>query len=151
MTAAAEMLVDGRAAFVEEGEPPDVREPEPEPEPEGAAEDEGVPPGAELIPTNSLPARTYSGDVVTVMYHGTDARAAQLIATSQQVLPSSQGLLGAGICITHNRQKAEGYHIHPPNASSVAHTTSELHVNLPLRSGDPDPGCILRFQVLLGT
>ena len=56
-------------------------EPEPEPEPET---EEGVPPSAALVPTSTLPARSYSGEEVDVMYHGTDSRAAQLIASSQR-------------------------------------------------------------------
>jgi hypothetical protein len=83
---------------------------------------------------------------VTVMYHGTDSRAAQLIASSQRFLPSAQGLLGKGIYMTRTRVKAEGYRVHHPGAGAVG---ADEH-NLPLPSGDADPGCILRFRVKLG-
>jgi hypothetical protein len=103
---------------------------------------------AELVPTNTLPARSYSGEKVSVMYHGTDSRAAQLIATSQRFLPSGTGLLGPGIYMTRTRQKAEGYRVHHPGAGVADHSVS-TH-NLPLPSGEEDPGCILKFKVQLG-
>lgn len=121
-------------------------EPEPEPEPEPSAE-EGVPPGSELTRTNTLAVKSYPGEEVTVMYHGTDSRAAQLIASSQRFRRSANtGLLGSGIYVTRSRQKAEGYRVHHPNAGQVG---GGEH-NLPLPSGEPDPGCILRFRVRLG-
>ena len=80
------------------------------------------------------------------MYHGTDSRAAQLIASSQRFRPSATGLLGAGIYMTRTRQKAEGYRVHHPGAAAIG----ALQRNLPLLSGDRDPGCILRFRVELG-
>jgi hypothetical protein len=74
MRAAAMALVDDTSVFVEEEQPPEL-EPEPEPEPGEAQEggdvvvgddlSEGVPPGAELVQTNTLPARSYSGEEVS--------------------------------------------------------------------------------------
>ena len=149
MRAAAAMLVDGSVVVPDEEAEPPEREPAPEPEPDLEGDTaEGVPPGAQLIHTNTLPARSYSGEEITVMYHGTDSRAAQKIASSQKFLPSGTGLLGPGIYTTRTRQKAEGYRVHHPNANTVVHG-SGTH-NLPLPSGDPDPGCILRFKVQLG-
>ena len=130
-------------------------EPEPEPEPE-TEQEEAVPPklhegipkcGAELAHTNTLPPRSYSGEVQEVMYHGTNSRAAQLIASRQKFLPSATGLLGPGIYLTRTLQKAEGYRTHHPGAG-VAGLGSER--NYPLASGEPDPGCILQCKVQLG-
>ena len=148
MRAAAAMLAD--SSIADESPPPSEPPSEPEPEPQGeqqpASVAEGVPPGAALVPTNTLPARSYSGEEVSVMYHGTDSRAAQLIASSQRFLPSARGLLGRGIYMTRTRQKAEGYRTHHPGAGMVG---SEER-NLPLPNGEEDPGCILRFRVELG-
>jgi hypothetical protein len=80
------------------------------------------------------------------MYHGTDSRAAQLIVCSQRFKASAGGLLGPGIYVTRTRQKAEGYRIHHPNAQLVGGGVR----NLPLPSGDLDPGCILSFRARLG-
>ena len=67
------------------------------------------------------------------MYHGTDSRAAQLIACSQRFRPSVGGMLGDGVYVTRTRQKAEGYRIHHPNSTSSRH-------NLVRPAGQPDPG-----------
>ena len=80
------------------------------------------------------------------MYHGTDSRAAQLIAITQRFNPSQQGLLGTGVYLTRTRQKAEGYRVHHPGAAAVGRSRN----NAPLPSGGRDPGCILKVRVRLG-
>ena len=96
-----------------------------------------------LAPSLSLAVDRYAGHEETVMYHGTDSHAAQLIVRSQRFYPSGTGLLGPGVYVTLNQQKAEGYRTHHPFAPAGAR-------NAPLASGEPDPGCILRFRVRLG-
>ena len=64
MRAAASALVDGSVRVVEEQRPPEM---EPEPEPEPVDPSEGVPPGAKLVHTNTLPARSYSGEEVSAV------------------------------------------------------------------------------------
>ena len=81
------------------------------------------------------------------MYHGTDSHAAQLIVRSQRFRPSGTGLLGEGVYVTLNQQKAEGYRVWHPNAPGQA---GGRRTNPPLANGEPDPGCILRFRVRLG-
>lgn len=80
------------------------------------------------------------------MYHGTDSRSAQLIASGQRFRRSAGGLLGDGVYVTQTRQKAEGYRVHHPNATNVGGSAR----NLPRPDGTPDPGCILRFRTRLG-
>ena len=67
--------------------------------------------GGMLIRNSTLNVASYAGEEVTVMFHGTDTRAAQLICCSQRFRPSETGLLGKGIYMTQTRQKAEGYRV----------------------------------------
>ena len=99
-----------------------------------------------LVRTQTLSVEAYPGEDITMMYHGTDSRSAQIIACGQLFKPSCGGLLGDGMYMTRTRQKAEGYRIHHPNSGS----TGGRARNLPLLSGHSDPGCILQFRVLLG-
>ena len=80
------------------------------------------------------------------MFHGTNSRSARRIVCSQQFRASEQGLWGKGVYTTRTKQKAEGYRIHHPGAGAVGAATG----NPPLRSGEPDPGCILQFRVRVG-
>lgn len=100
----------------------------------------------QLKRNSTLNVTDYAGEELTVMYHGTDSRAAQLICCKQLFRPSKGGLLGDGIYMTQTRQKAEGYRIHHPNAGAVG---SNAYNGL-LTSGEADPGCILQFRVRLG-
>jgi hypothetical protein len=97
---------------------------------------------AELVKTTTLSVGEYQGEEVAAMFHGTDSRAAQLIAAAQRFEASDDGLLGPGVYLTRTRQKAEGYRVHHPGA--------EVTRNLPLFSGEPDPGCVLQCRVRLG-
>jgi hypothetical protein len=96
-----------------------------------------------LTKTLTLPVEAYPGEEVKVMFHGTDSRSAQLIGCGQQFRRSAGGLLGDGVYVTQTRQKAEGYRVHHPNATTRTH-------NLPRPDGTPDPGCILQFRTRLG-
>jgi hypothetical protein len=107
---------------------------------------EDAEPGSALSHTRTLSVNSYAGQEVRVMFHGTDSRAAQLIACSQRFRPSVGGLLGDGVYVTRTRQKAEGYRVHHPNAGSIGGTQH----NLARPSGQRDPGCILQFRVRLG-
>lgn len=51
---------------------------------------------------------------------------------------------GKGVYLTGTLQKAEGYRIHHPGAAA------DREYNAPLRSGEPDPGCILKLRVAAG-
>jgi hypothetical protein len=151
VAAAALLLIDGAAAAAAAStNGADEPEPEPEPEPQQDSTqeppEEGIPPGGQLVHTSTLQVSDYSGAEEVTMYHGTDSRAAQLIATSQRFRPSERGLLGRGVYVTRTRQKAHGYRVHHPGAGAVGRREH----NLPLPNGRPDPGCILRFRVRLG-
>ena len=114
---------------------------------DGAEREEAHEAGSsELKRSRTLSVESYKGHELKVMYHGTDSRAAQLIATSQRFRPSIGGLLGDGVYVTQTRQKAEGYRVHHPNAASVG---AKAH-NSVLPNGEKDPGCILQFKVRLG-
>ena len=101
---------------------------------------------AAATPADSAIAQFDVGEEAKIMFHGTDSRSAQLIATRQRFRRSASGLLGEGIYVTSSLQKAQGYRTHHPNAKQVGGE----HRNLPLLNGDPDPGCILACRVRLG-
>ena len=92
--------------------------------------------------TTTLPVGAYAGQEMTTMFHGTSSRNAQLIVAGQRFKPSKDGMLGTGVYVTRDQQKAEGYRVH--------HPFGNIDRNPPLPSGDPDPGCILRFRARLG-
>jgi hypothetical protein len=98
---------------------------------ESGEEDDG-----KLERSRTLSVEAYGGQELTAMYHGTDSRAAQLIATSQRFRPSMGGLLGDGVYVTQTRQKAEGYRVHHPNAAKLG--AKQRNTLLP--SGEKDPG-----------
>jgi len=49
------------------------------------------------------------GKVFSEMWHATSAHAGKAIVTSQKLIPSTGGQLGAGVYASHDRVKAEGY------------------------------------------
>ena len=65
--------------------------------------------GSELVCTTTLPVGAYAGQEVATMFHGTSSRHAQLIVLGQRFQPSKGGMLGIGVYVTRDQQKAEGY------------------------------------------
>jgi hypothetical protein len=78
----------------------------------------------------------------TEMFHGTNSEAALAIVRSQWFRPSDSGMLGPGIYVTSEKEKAEVYRNFHPGG--------QHRHNDPLHNGQPDPGCILTCRVRMG-